>query len=85
MFDRGTGATPSPAAAAAQALQVVAAEVSRAGPEIPKDLLDPAKQLLQVTGTRPALRDELYLQIVRQLPFNYRIYRQLSYGLLIIV
>ena len=86
MFDRGSGATPSPAAAATQALQAVAAEVARAGtellarrcvalafPETPKNLLDPVKQLLQVTGTRPALRDELYLQIVRQLLFNYTI------------
>ena len=70
MLDRGAGATPSPAAAAAQALQAVAAEMARAGPEIPKDLLDPAKQLLQVTGTWPSLRDELYLLIARQLLFN---------------
>ena len=81
-LDRGAGATPSPAAAATLALQAVAAEVAR-GPRVAgaplcgarvseplKDLLDPAKQLFQVTGTRPAMRDELYLQIARHLLFN---------------
>ena len=94
-LDRGAGATPSPAAPATQALHAVAAEVASAGPEwfvpycvalafpeTPKDLFDPAKQLLQVTGTRPALHDELYLQIARHLLFKFRMYREQNYYLL---
>ena len=71
ILDRGAGATPSPAAAATQALQAVAAEGAR-GPRVAgaplcgarvseplKDLLDRAKQLFQVTDTARTARRAL--------------------------